>query len=52
MRKVISSFAENALTGAGNAQQKRRLVQKVCLVAHDEVVRNRVLTEIDTALYP
>ena len=26
------------------------LVQKVCLVAHDEVVRNRVLTEINTAL--
>jgi hypothetical protein len=52
MRKVISSFAEKRLAGAGNAQQKRRLVQEVCLVAHDEVVGNRVLTEINTALDP
>ena len=43
-------LGREALAGAGNAQQKRRLVQKVCFVAHDEVVGDRVLTEIDTTL--
>ena len=31
-------LGREALAGAGNAQQKRRLVQEVCFVAHDEIV--------------
>ncbi len=38
------------LTGAGNAQQKGRLIEQVFLVAHDKVVADGVLPEIDTAL--
>ena len=34
----------------GHAQQKRRLVQKICFVAHDEVVGDGVLSEINAAL--
>ena len=35
---------------AGNAQQKRRLVQKICLIAHDEIVGNGIFTEVNSAL--
>ena len=38
------------LTRAGNAQQKRRLVQKICLIAHDEIVGNGIFTEVNAAL--
>ena len=38
------------LTGAGNTKEKCRLVQKVCLVAHDKVMGNCVFSEEDTAL--
>ena len=38
------------LTGTGNAQQKSGLVQKICLVAHDEIVGNGIFTEVNTAL--
>ena len=34
----------------GHAQQERRLVQKICLIAHDEVVRDGVLSEVNAAL--
>ena len=34
----------------GHTQQERRLVQKICFVAHDEVVGNSVLSEVNTAL--
>ena len=34
----------------GHAQQERRLVQKICLIAHDEVVRDGVLPEVNAAL--
>ena len=33
----------------GHTQQERRLVQKICLVAHDEVVGNGVLPEVNAA---
>ena len=38
------------LAGAGNAEEERRLVQKVCFVAHDEVMGNGVFSEEDAAL--
>ena len=34
----------------GHAQQERRLIQKICLIAHDEVVRDGVLPEVNAAL--
>ena len=38
------------LAGAGDAQQKGRLIEQVFLVAHDKVVADGVLSEVDTAL--
>ena len=37
-------------TRTGHAQQERRLVQKICLVAHDQVVGDGVLSEVNAAL--
>ena len=34
----------------GHAQQERRLVQKICFVAHDEIVGNGVLPEVNATL--
>ena len=38
------------LAGTGNAQQECRLVEKVRLVTHNQVVGNGVFPEVDTAL--
>ena len=38
------------LTGTGDTQQKCRLVQKICLIAHDKIVGNGVFTEVNAAL--
>ena len=43
-------FGAEGFTSPRYAQQKGRLVQEVCLVAHDEVVGNGVLPKINTAL--
>ena len=37
-------------TGTRNTEKKCRLVQKVCFVAHDEVMRDSVFSKEDTAL--
>ena len=36
--------------GAGNAQQKGRLVQQIGLVHHDEIMADGVFSKVDTAL--
>ena len=38
------------LTGSGNTKNKRRLVQQVFLIAHNQVVRDGILTEVNATL--
>ena len=43
-------FCAERFARTGHAQQERRLVQKICLVAHNEVVGDGVLSEVNAAL--
>ena len=49
-KKRDQLLGAEGLARAGDAQQEGRLVQKVRLVAHDEVVGNGVLSKVNAAL--
>ena len=49
-QKCNQLFGAEGFTGPRYAQQESRLIQKVCLVAHNEIVGNGVLSEVDAAL--
>ena len=48
-QKDNQELGEEALTRSGYAQQEHGLIQKVCQIAEDHIVRDGIFSEIDTA---
>ena len=49
-QKSDKLFCGKGFARTGNAQQESRLIEKICFVAHNEIVRDGVFSEINTAL--